>query len=60
MFKFKEISNAVSYAIRRHESYITIPLYMTEYDLDVVKEWARGSFDAYNFDYKEGLFSFDF
>ena len=55
-----EIRNAVTYAVRRHETYIAIPIFMSEYDLVVVKEWAQGSFDAYNFNYVNGIFSFDF
>ena len=55
-----EIRNAVTYAVHRHETYIAIPIFMSEYDLVVVKEWAQGSFDAYNFNYVNGIFSFDF
>lgn len=55
-----EIRTAVNYAVHRHENYIAIQMYMTDYDLDVVKEWAQGSFDAYNFNYVNGIFSFDF
>jgi hypothetical protein len=33
---------------------------MTDYDLDVIKEWAQELFDAYNFNYVNGIFSFDF
>ena len=55
-----EIRLAVTYAARRHETYVSMPIMMDDYYVGLIKEWAIGSYEAYNFEYEDGILSFDF